>query len=1164
MPDPYASRGPDPYAALGRRVLDALDALATGQGRLPPEADFTALTTLFADAPPARILDVGGGSGATALLLALAFPNARIIALDPDRRIEAKTPEGQSGAISWTALSLAQAAAQRLGVAPRIRFVSGAFAANLKNGPAVIRAVGPDVCAAEPDFDLIVLDGSPDAEARAADLRLAASALAPSGVIAVRRVVGGDAALVRGAVFDFLRYNPAFHFMYPPLAEARGTFGFLRHRSADWFPGHDAPHAARAEEISDDARNGLAGQVGLMLGDRPVLEVAVGSPVLGASGGASGAGGAVRALHLTAADLSARFVDPVIDQIVAALDHAPGSALFSGDLLDFASDELVTRLFARLADHGAPAVLAVTPPGEAGVAGPAARPAARVIDFAVGQGLAVYGSAGLEFEAARHAGGGAEATAASSSRYLSLLMFAPRSTWRDASGRSLVEVSPVAAAQHEQVELQRIQTHAALQAHIAREREARAEAERQGADLSERLNAAHFAAEVARQSHEKTVEAHETSMARLRAELREQTELARTLHEALQEADAVVMREREKLQEAEADFAERLRTAEAAMFDHRDRFQRDLSELGERLDEAHRRAAMADAAVAEVRAELDARNAKIADYRTRIGSLTSERANLEGQLRALMESMDQARGGLEALTAEANRARAEVEALRSSEAALTAERDDLQRQLAQTRTRVDELAALRAARTNENERLTQLLNAANSRVLNLQTERDDVARRTETAIGALQEKVETANSQVVASALREMDARARLAGIDAHLTLSQQAIDLYRADPAGFRASALAYPSAPEEADSEDAGDADIVAAAKALHGHAADVSRDIANMLEAIGQPDPAAGRALEARLQASEASHKQAMESLRAEFADRLAAADRTAAEKSDADASADRLDTVIARIEAQLGTTPPGDAPADEGRAVGQRRRLEHILHILEANAAAKVRPTPAPARPTPTPVRPAAPALPPLKPDFLARPPSGRQPTAQTASPPRAPLGPDTGGGWINRNVSTWVPPPEAPPPRTLSRRAGEWMKAYPETYRLTRIQRDLRHRFEPLGLKPRVFDADYYLSQGSIAPYTNALRHYLLVGENEGRRPIPAYDPTWYRKHFRNPPAGADSLLGHFLSQGAEQGLSPSAELASLWSDAKAAGMTPLEVFFRWTPPAEQAAATPQP
>jgi hypothetical protein len=1179
MADPFSIHAPDPYAVLGRRVLDAIHALAPGEGELPSEADYAALSALFADAPPARILDVGGGAGATAMLLALAYPNARLIAIDPDRRIEAAAPAGQSSPISslpisWTALSLAQAAAQRLGVATHIRFAPGAFAASPRGEPTRLRPVGPDICASEPDFDLIVLDGSPDAEARAADLRLAASALAPSGVIAVRRTIGADAALVRAGVYEFLRYNPAFHFMHAPLAEARGTFGFLRHRSADWFPGQDAPHPVRAEDVAADVRDGLANQVGLMLGARPVLEVAVGAPVLGSA--VAGSGGA-RALHLTTAELSARFVDPVIDQIFAALDHAPGSALFSGDLLDFASDELVTRLFARLADHGAPAVFAITPPGEAGVAGPASRPAARVIDFAVGQGLGVYGSAGLEFEAARHAGGNGDAAAASDSRYLSLLMFAPKAPWRDAGGRSLVDVSPVAAAQHEQVELQRIQTHAALKARIAEHHEARSEAERTSADLSERLSAAKLAAGVARQSHERTLRTNEAAMAQLRGELHEQTELGRTLHADLEEARTEAAHERERLQQAETDFAARLRAAEAALFDHRDRFQRDLSDIGERLDQANQRVALADATIAELRAELDTRNAAIADSRTRIASLTSERANLEGQLRALMESMDQARGQLETLTAEATRTRTERDGLqseatlaqgriaeltgerdtlRNTHAALGVERDGLERQLAQTRNRIDELTALRAVKTAEAERLTQHLNAANSRLLTLQAERDDAGRNAEAALSGLHERLEAANAQVVASALREMDARLRLEGIDAHLALSQQAIDLYRADPAAFRADALPYPKEPDDAPADDTADANLIALAKALHGRAADVSRELADTLEAAGSQDPLSEVA-EARLHAKETSHREAMEKLRVEFADRLGAADRVAAEKTELDAGADAFDALIARIETLLGAPPADAAPAAESRPAAQRRRLEHILHVMDANIASRQAPAavepPRPARPAMSPA-----PQPAVTKSFGVAP----RPVPVPAEPRQPPtLAATRKDNWADRNASVWAASPDAHPPRTLLQRADHWMKAYPETYRLTRIQRDLRHRFAPLGLKPRIFDADYYLSQGPIAPHTNALRHYLLVGENEGRRPIPGFDPTYYRTHFRNPPAGADSLLGHFLSHGAEQGLSPSAEFASLWSDAQKAAVNPLEYFFRWSQTPERATAT---
>ncbi|MBI1361016.1 MAG: hypothetical protein GC155_12120 [Alphaproteobacteria bacterium] len=1120
MPESFSTRASDPYAALVSRVSAALNALAPGQATRADqtdfgEADFADLATMFSDTAPGRILDVDGG-GASALLLALAFPGARVIAIDPDRAIDLPAAEGNQGRMSWTALSLAQAAATRLGAGERIRFAPGAFAAAPRASGGV-RAVGPDTCASEPDFDLILLDSDGDAETRLADLRLAASALAPNGVIAVRRVAGGDGALVRAGIFEFLRYNPAFHFMYAPLAQASGAMGFLRHRSAGWFPGFESPRPARAEDVSNEVREGLAGQVSLMLGDRPVLEVAVGAPVLGP--GFRQRGGANRTLRLTATDWTARFFDPLIDQILSALDHAPGSVLFSSDLLDFASDEFITRLFARLADRATPVLFAVTPPGEAGVAGPASRPAARLIDLAAGQGLSAYGPAGLEFEAARHAGANA-AEAADNSRYLSLLLFAGQSSWRDAAGRSLTGVAPVAAAQHEQIELQRIQAHAALRARIAEQETARSEAERRESDLADRLDASLRAADVARQSHERALAAHAEAQAQLRGELREQTELGRTLQTSLAEAEAALLAAQQRQRETEADFAARLEGAEAALFAHRDRFQRDLSEITDRLSEANQREAAADAALADLRAELDARSAALSESRTRIGALTTERINLEGEI--------------EDLKSAAAQAQSELQTRRNSEAALQAERDSLSRQLLQTRNRIDELSALRAAKAQEAERLTQHLNAANARVVTMQAEREDAARAIESEVADLHSRLSTASSQVVANALREMDAQQRLDGIDAHLLLAQEAVDRFRSDPASFRADALTYPPGPET----ESGEADLVNTVKALHGRAADVSRDIAKVLEeaAMQPPAPTPGTVIEARLAAAETSHREAMEKQREDFATRIADAESARASVSAYEASAASIDTLLGRIEQHL--PKPALAPGQpvEGASgdplAGTRVRLEHVLHVLEAGAAraaavppslpssppsepATTRPEPAPARPAPT-----------ITPADLA------------VNQPRT---------WLK------TPGPTPPPPRTFLERTDDWLRAYPETFRLTRLMHDLRDRFEPLGLKPRIFDAAYYLSQGPIAPHTDPLTHYLLVGEKAGRRPIPGFDPVWYRARAHDAAASKTSLLRHFFRQGADDGIAPSEELADLAGLADAAGMSPLEYFMRWKP-----------
>src|SRR5579871_6817975 len=339
MADPFSSNASDPYAVLARRVREALDQLAPAAAvSIPPEADFTALTGLFGDNPPMRILDVGGGAGGMALMLALAFPHAHIIAIDPDERIETAPGAGMAS-ISWTALSLAQAAAQRLGVGARTSFSPGAFAAApARPGQAPkSRAVGQEICARESDFDLILLDGPPDAEARAADLRLAASALAPQGFIAVKRVIGADAALVRAGVFEFLRYNPSFNYLHSSLSEGQAKLGLLRHRGAGWFPGFETPRPARPEDLSPSVRDALVGQIGLIAGERPVLEASVGAAIL--QSGFRGGRGVARSLRLSINDATARFFDPVIDQIFAALDQAPGSILVSSDLADFASDE---------------------------------------------------------------------------------------------------------------------------------------------------------------------------------------------------------------------------------------------------------------------------------------------------------------------------------------------------------------------------------------------------------------------------------------------------------------------------------------------------------------------------------------------------------------------------------------------------------------------------------------------------------------------------------------------------------------------------------------------------------------------------------------------------------------------------------------------------------
>jgi release factor glutamine methyltransferase len=83
--------------------------------------------------PSLTIVDVGTGCGAIALALATHLPSAQIIATD----------------ISPAALALAQGNAERLGLAPRLRFLCGDLLKPLQQPPDIVVANLPYVRSAE-------------------------------------------------------------------------------------------------------------------------------------------------------------------------------------------------------------------------------------------------------------------------------------------------------------------------------------------------------------------------------------------------------------------------------------------------------------------------------------------------------------------------------------------------------------------------------------------------------------------------------------------------------------------------------------------------------------------------------------------------------------------------------------------------------------------------------------------------------------------------------------------------------------------------------------------------------------------------------------------------------------------------------------------------------
>jgi release factor glutamine methyltransferase len=148
------------------------------------------------DTSPA-LCDVGTGSGAIAISLALELPTARVTALD----------------ISAPALAVARTHACDLGASERIRFVLGdglgalagerfaCVAANLPYVRSADLAPAPDPTSFEPR---LALDGGPDGLARYRDLlRAAPFALEPRGALVLEAGPDTAAALAREAARAF-------------------------------------------------------------------------------------------------------------------------------------------------------------------------------------------------------------------------------------------------------------------------------------------------------------------------------------------------------------------------------------------------------------------------------------------------------------------------------------------------------------------------------------------------------------------------------------------------------------------------------------------------------------------------------------------------------------------------------------------------------------------------------------------------------------------------------------------------------------------------------------------------------------------------------------------------------------------------------------------------
>lgn len=1056
-----------------------------------------------------RILVAGDATGAATAQLALMYPEARLWRIAPSA--DAMREDDSSDSEGW-----ASAIANEIEAGQRIRFVEGVFTLRegARPGDRDARtpdAVGSRIATENGPFDIFALAGAPDGPTRSSELRLASSALAPHGVVVMPGLLGPDGPIVRSGVFEFLRYNRDFHLLHAPYSDGWRAHGLLRRKEDGWFPGLALAAPLSPNSLRQGVRDALADGAALALGDRPILEAAVGDPVMGPR--FRSRGGQNRTLKLTQADWGARFFDPMIDQIVSALEHIPGSGMFSGDLADFSSDEFLARLFARLAESRTPIVLAVTPPGEEGVAGPTARPAARVIDLAAGQGLQAYALAGVEYEAARHAGAFAGRAGERSSRHASVLLLTGETSWRDGRGRFLSQLSPALAAQREQVALQRLHAEAWLGRRLSEESERAADALSHLNEKEARLATMEGAAEGVRREHDaalRTLRAEIDRLAEGNAALKSGNQ---RLQQESAEHLAASQRAQSERDDLRRDLSSRLEAAERALAEHHDASLREAAALEALLAEARRRES---ATQAEAAAERDALRAELQSLREQVQLHRQSFEEADAALAALREqhsgTAEEAARNATALAGAAQRV-SELEILLSN----------AQKNLADGQARETFLQRDRMAERQAAEAEASRLSAAAAELRSARDAAQAELAHARTEIEALHQRLSQAGTDMVAAACHEIDARVSLDALEAHLSLAQQAIEQWRASPSAFRADQLVYPErAPPQVPADD--NSDLVGLSRRLHGAAADLSREVAQALDTAVHGDVSVVR----RFEALQASHAAAMEQASREAAQRVGAAEGV---MSALQVNLSGNDELVARIAARvLGASPAPNQAEDAAsagdaalaRVASQRALLEQVLHSLEADRG-------------------------------------GAQLTGR-ASGASAPAGPSA--AFVSRLRDVKVGAVSSGADRSdpfLEDQTGEidplaairsWWRVYRETHRLVGLQRGLSARLSATGLHPLAFDADHYIQAFLAMRRGEALRHYIIHGEAEGRRPLAGFDPIYYAERLPAEVRWGGTLLSHFLAEGMDDGYAPCAELSNFANDARAAQMSNAEFFFR--------------
>lgn len=335
------------------RILEVYESLGYPRAAVTqwslPATDVADLWTLAERSGATRVLEVGSFVGTSAFLMAQALPGAEVHSVDPnlplDVEFTAMGADGRGADLSRRTLEVARLAAGRLGLAERVRFHEGGFAvgSTFALDDAPVPVVGAEICRAHGPFEFAFIDGLHFEEAVIADLRLALSALAPGGTIALHDCIGYWGSHVRRAVARVLEHDDTLSFEHAPYGDLLRAIGTLSRR-ARTSPALER----RAERCFDDVR-GLAEHVARLLR-------------------ATFAGARFDARDALSSTVASHLGDPS--------DGAPRVTI-AFDAIDGVEPSAQDAALRAVVDGADAVVLGLTPPGEIDAAGAWSRPLAR-------------------------------------------------------------------------------------------------------------------------------------------------------------------------------------------------------------------------------------------------------------------------------------------------------------------------------------------------------------------------------------------------------------------------------------------------------------------------------------------------------------------------------------------------------------------------------------------------------------------------------------------------------------------------------------------------------------------------------------------------------------------------------------------------------------------